>query len=91
MAPSKSDYQGALKGTLITAAMFLATLAILATLQVDAQAFANGIAAVGAPLISVLALAMVLCGIATLLVVMLTSLIPARNRSALSRDDRHSQ
>lgn len=88
MAPSKSDYQGALKGSLITAAVFIAALVILTMLQVDAESFADGIAAVGAPLISVLALAMVLCGISTLLVVLLTSLIPARNRSAASRADR---
>ena len=91
MAPSKSDYQGALKGALITAGVFIAALAILAGLQVNAESFANGVTAVGAPLISVLALAMVLCGIATLLVVMLTGLIPTRNRSASSRDDRSNQ
>ena len=79
MAPSKSDYQGSLKGALITAAIFISVIALLSFLRVDTQSFADIVIAVGAPLISILALAVVLCGISTLLVVMLTSLIPARN------------
>ena len=78
MAPSKSDYQGSLKGALITAAIFISVIALLSFLQVDAKSFAKMVIAVSAPLISILALAVVLCGISTLLIVVLTSLIPTK-------------
>jgi hypothetical protein len=79
MAPSKSDYQGSLKGALISAAIFAGLIALLAFLQIDAKLFSDTVLAVGAPLISILALAVVLCGISTLLVVVLTSLIPTKS------------
>lgn len=78
MAPSKSDYQGSLKGALISAAIFISLIALVSFLQVDTRSFAEIVVAVGAPLISILALAVALCGISTLLIVVLTGLIPAK-------------
>ena len=80
MAPSRSDYQGSLKGGLITTVVFIALIGLLWLLHVDANAFAKAIAAAGAPLLSVSALATGLCGISTLLVVILTRLVPKRRR-----------
>ena len=80
MAPSKSDYQGSLKGGLIATAVFAGLIALLWLTQVDAKAFANAIATVGAPLLSVLALATALCGLSTLLVVVLTGILPTKHR-----------
>ncbi len=81
MAPSQSDYRGSLKGSLIAVAVSLALLALLSLFQVDAKSFSEAVSAVGAPLLTVLALATVLCGLATLVVVILTSVLPVRPAS----------
>ncbi len=78
MAPSRSDYHGSLKGSLITVAVLVSLLALLWVFEVDAKAFSNAIATAGAPLLGILALATGLCGLSTVLVVILTSLLPAK-------------
>lgn len=82
MAPSRSDYQGSLKGGLISLAVFTGLIALLSIIQVNAKSFSDAIAAVGAPLLSILALATGLCGLSTLLVVILTSLLPAKGSAS---------
>jgi len=91
MAPSKSDYQGSLKGALITAVVFVGLIALLWILQIDAQQFADLVISVGTPLITILALAVVLCGISTVLVIAITSLIPTKTRPNRDRIDRSNR
>ena len=81
MAPSKSDYQGSFKGALIAAAIFAGLIAVISFLQIDATSFADLVISVGTPLITILALAVVLCGISTMLVIAITSLIPTKAAS----------
>lgn len=88
MAPSKSDYQGSLKGALITAGIFIGLIALLYAIQFDVKVFADLVLAVSAPLISILALAVALCGISTSLIVALTSLIPMKTGPPASHSDR---
>ena len=88
MAPSKSDYQGSLKGALITAGIFIGLIALLYAIQFDVKVFADLVLAVSAPLISILALAVALCGISTSLIVALTSLIPMKRGPSVSHVDR---
>lgn len=87
MAPSKSDYQGSLKGALITAGIFIGLIALLYAIQFDVKVFADLVLAVSAPLISILALAVALCGISTSLIVALTSLIPMKTGPPASHSD----
>ena len=87
MAPSKSDYQGSLKGALITAGIFIGLIALLYAIQFDVKVFADLVLAVSAPLISILALAVALCGISTSLIVALTSLIPMKTGPHASHSD----
>ena len=82
MAPSRSDYAGSRKGALIAVGLIAISLFVMSLLQVNVEAFASGITAVAAPLLTVLVLATGLCGLSTLAVVAITALLPERTRSA---------
>lgn len=75
MAPSGSDYRGASQGASLAVIAMLGTTLLLASLGIPVnQALANFLGAT-APLFTILSLAVVLCGLTTLLVILLTSLL----------------
>lgn len=80
MAPSRSDYRGAGRGALILSIPLLIVVALLATFLPDIGKVAYAIVDVLSPLFAVLLLTILLCGLALVLVYLLTSLFPVRYR-----------
>ena len=78
MAPSWSDYQGALRGLILVGAILLAGVFLLALAGTDSQNMIDGMIGVLGPLFAVLGLTVLLCGIAALIVYALTSFFPKK-------------
>lgn len=80
MAPSASDYRGALRGVLLLGGLMIATVLILALWGVDAEAMTRGMIGILGPLFAILGLTIVLCGITTAIVYLVTMMIPVSYR-----------
>jgi len=80
MAPSRSDYQGAIRAGLMVGAVLLIIALTLALLQFDLGSSIEQFANLLAPLFALFLLTIALCGLATGLVVLLTIPIPKTHR-----------
>lgn len=76
MAPSGSDYRGALRGVLLFGTIVVATALVLALLKTDVSNFISQAVGLLSPVFAVFGLTMVLCFIATSVVYLLTAFIP---------------
>lgn len=76
MAPSGSDYLGAGRGALLLGIAIFAIAAVTALVVPDLDAFSFALAEILSPLFAVLALTVVLCLLATILVSVLTAFVP---------------
>lgn len=82
MAPSRSDYQGASRGVILFAAILLVVAMVLALAGANAQSMIEGMIGIMGPLFGVLGLAVVLCGVAALIVFLLTTFFPRKFQMA---------
>ena len=80
MAPSWSDYRGASRGVYLFGAIILAGVFLLALLGTDSARMVDGMIASMGPLFAILGLTIVLCGLTTAIVWLVTSFIPQRYR-----------
>ncbi len=78
MAPSWSDYQGALRGVILVSAILIVGVFLLALAGTDSQNMINGMIAILGPLFAVLGLTILLCGIAAAIVYAVTSFFPRK-------------
>ncbi len=78
MAPSRSDYQGAGKGSVLFTGLALLLSGLIAATVADPIEFQLSMAQLLSPLFGVLAIATFLCVIATLVVALLASRFPKR-------------
>lgn len=76
MAPSGSDYQGASRGVLLSGGLLLAVTLLLAVLGVELKTVINAFVEAAGPLFAILGLTVLLCGISTAAVYLITALIP---------------
>ncbi len=76
MAPSGSDYQGATRGALMLGLLFGAVTLVLAAVRIDTSALLTPMIGILSPVFAVFGLTIVLCFIATVIVYLLTMLIP---------------
>jgi hypothetical protein len=82
MAPSGSDYRGASRGVYLFGGITIALVLILAFAGVDSERMVSGMVGTFGPLFAIFGLTIVLCGIATVIVWLITSFIPRRYRMA---------
>jgi hypothetical protein len=78
MAPSPSDYEGASRGVYFLGGGLLIVVFGLAAMGTDTNSMIDGMIGLLGPLFAVLALTIVLCGIATAIVWLVTSVFPKR-------------
>ena len=76
MAPSWSDYHGATRGVLLAGGGLLAVTLIMAVVGVDLNRLIDAFVGATGPLYAILGLTVVLCFFATVVVFLLTALIP---------------
>ena len=78
MAPSSSDYQGASRGVLLAGGLLLGVTLLLAFAGVELNRVIAAFVGAAGPLFAILGLTVLLCGVSTAVVYLLTSLIPQR-------------
>lgn len=78
MAPSPSDYEGAKNGIFIFGGLMIGSVILLAIAGVDSKEMANMMILTLGPLFAILGLAIVLCGIAAVIVYALTGFFPQK-------------
>jgi hypothetical protein len=78
MAPSGSDYRGASRGVLLFGGIALIGVFLLALLGVNSEKMVDGMIGTMGPLFAIFGLTIVLCGITTAIVWLITSFIPQR-------------
>lgn len=78
MAPSGSDYRGAARGGIVALCGLVAITFFLALVGVPVDAAVHNFLTASSPLFAVLALTVMLCGLATLAVVLGTSMVARR-------------
>ena len=78
MAPSPSDYEGAKNGIVIFGGLMIGSVILLAIAGVDSKEMANMMILTLGPLFAILGLAIVLCGIAAVIVYALTGFFPQK-------------
>jgi hypothetical protein len=78
MAPSGSDYRGAARGAVITLCALVGITFFLALVGVPVDAAVHSFLTATSPLFTVLALTVMLCGLATMAVFLATSLLSKR-------------
>ncbi len=82
MAPSGSDYRGASRGVYLFGGIAIVLVFGLAIAGVDSERMVSGMVGTFGPLFAIFGLTIVLCGIATVIVWILTSFIPRKYRMA---------
>lgn len=80
MAPSSSDYRGASRGVYLFGGIVLVGVFLLALFGVDSAKMVDGMIGTMGPLFAILGLTIVLCGITTAIIWLITSFIPQRFR-----------
>jgi hypothetical protein len=80
MAPSGSDYQGASRGVYLFGGIVLVGVFLLAFVGIDSVQMVDGMIATMGPLFAIFGLTIVLCGITTAIIWLITSFIPQRFR-----------
>ena len=78
MAPSGSDYRGASRGVYWFGGMVLVGVLVLAIFGIDSGKMVDGMIGTMGPLFAIFGLTIVLCGITTAIVWLITSFIPQR-------------
>lgn len=78
MAPSGSDYRGASRGVFLLGGILLIGVFSLALGGIDSNAMLDGMIGIFGPLFAIFGLTIVLCGISTAIVWLITSFIPQR-------------
>jgi hypothetical protein len=76
MAPSRSDYQGASRGVLMAGGLLLGVTLLLAIAGIELNSLMHAFVGAAGPLFAILGLTVLLCGVATIVVYLFTSLIP---------------
>jgi len=82
MAPSGSDYRGASRGVYVFGGFAIAAVLLMAIAGIDSGKMVSGMVATFGPLFAIFGLTIVLCGIATVIVWLITSFIPRKYRMA---------
>ncbi len=82
MAPSSSDYQGASQGVFLFGGIALVVAFLLALFGIDSGKMVDLMVSTMGPLFAIFGLTIVLCGITTAIVWLITSFIPPRFRFA---------
>ncbi len=82
MAPSGSDYRGASRDVFLFGGFVIALVLVLAMIGVNSERMVDGMIGVFGPLFAIFCLTIVLCGIAMVVVIGITSFIPRRYRMA---------
>ena len=80
MAPSWSDYQGATRGLFLLAVIFVVAIVALSLFQVDSTEWLRFAFQILSPVFSLLILAALLCGTATLIVYIIVGFWPQKYR-----------
>ena len=80
MAPSWSDYQGATRGLFLLAVIFVVAIVALSLFQVDSTEWLRFAFQILSPVFSLLILAVLLCGTATLIVYIIVGFWPQKYR-----------
>lgn len=80
MAPSGSDYRGASRGVYLFGGILVVVVFVLALSGVNSASMVDGMLGTMGPLFAIFGLTIVLCGITTAIVWVVTSFIPQRYR-----------
>lgn len=80
MAPSGSDYRGASRGVVMFGGIVLVGVFLLAAIGIDSGRMVDGMIGTLGPLFAIFGLTIVLCGITTAIVWLITSFFPRRFR-----------